>query len=73
MEDSEADRPPSPIRRVMRAAALVLMSIAALLIAAEWVVAPGGVASGALMSGGLVLCLSSSMLSIALLVGRNGN
>mgnify|MGYP006282042521 CR=1 FL=1 len=70
MAEPETDPQSTPIRQTMRTTALILILLAAAMITAEWTMAPGGVASGALVSGGLVLCLSGSVLSVALLAAR---
>ncbi len=61
----------SPIRRAMRAFAVVLLALAFALIAAEWVAPEFGFAPGAFLAAGLVLCLSANVLSALLLIGRN--
>lgn len=71
MSESETVPVASPIRRIMRMVALVFVSVSACLIVAEYMVTPGTIEQGTLVSAAFVLGVSSSMLSIALLAGRN--
>ena len=68
----ETDRLGSPKRRVMRIAALCFLVVASAFTAAEWIGTPSGLVPGTLVAAGLLLCVSASLLSLLLLIGRSG-